>query len=550
MSQVNVTNQKTLPWHMGALALYAAAALIFIDHGLNPQRVILGAGEDPSAFMWFLAWWPYALGHHLNPFYTHFVWQPGGVNIAWTSSTPVLGLLVWPVTALGGALLAYNLLTLAAPVLAAIGAYALCLYVTRQPPAAMLGGYLFGFSTYELAQSIGHLNLAFTLFVPLLLLVVLARLDGALERHTACGAAAVLLTCQFGVSVEVFATSLFFGALAWLLALVCFPARRPALGRLVLDGLYAAPLLLIFISPSLWAMFELPHQFSVSPAWPSEFSTDLLNLLVPTVTTKLGGALAAPLTRHFTGFPAEQDGYFGFLLLGLLAAFCRRHSAFFGVLLGIIILLSLGPVLHVAGIATGLPLPWALGEKLPLLGAALPARFVLYAWLLAAIMIALWVAEPPAGPVRSRRMLLSRLACLLLLPSIYAGQPDPALHFFAPGRVTAVLGPHPRLLILPFGVAGDSTFWQMQSNFSFAQTGGYLGSEDGYLQGDLAMMRLYDGLPAPGLTADFAAFCRHSGTDYVVATPGTPADVLADVESLDWPARRVDEVTVFTVPHG
>jgi hypothetical protein len=542
-------NSGAWRWHVGAAVLYAAAALLFIDRGLPFDRGILGLGPDPQQFIWFLAWWPFAISHHLNPFFSAYDWQPAGVNLCWMTSVPLLALLAMPVTWAGGPMLAYNILIIAAPALAALGAYALCLYITRQPPASILGGYLFGFSAYEMAQSLSHLNLSFTVFVPLLLLVGLARLDGVLPRRRAVLWVVVLLAAQFGVSVEIFATEVFFGGIAWALAWACYPARRMVLNRLANDSLYATPVLVVVLAPVLWIMFGWPHHFAVPSGWVEGFSTDLLNLVVPTITTKLGGLLMVPLTRHFTGFALEQDAYLGVLLLGIVIAFCARHNRFFGLLFGVILLLSLGPFFRAGGVATGVPLPWQMAERLPLLRAALPARFMIYESLLAAVIAALWVAECPAGKQRSRRMQLAALACLLLLPSLYPDQGDPRLKFFVPGRVQEVLGARPKLLILPFGMAGNSSFWQAQSQFAFTQTGGYLGAPDVSLQTDVPMLTLYEGDDVPDLAPDLAAYCRHTGTDFVVATSHTSPVIMAAVKSLGWPARRVDDVTVFTVPH-
>jgi len=118
-------------WHVGAICLYAALSVALIDGGASITRNILGLSSDPLLFIWFLAWWPFALAHHLPPLYSTFVWQPVGIDLVWTTCIPFLALLAAPVTLLGGPVLAYNLLNLLAPVLAAAGGYALCLYITR-----------------------------------------------------------------------------------------------------------------------------------------------------------------------------------------------------------------------------------------------------------------------------------------------------------------------------------------------------------------------------------------------------------------------------------
>ena len=73
---------KTWRRHGLALALYAAASFLFIDHFTSLTRYILGFGRDPGIFMWFFAWWPWSLAHHLSPLHTDLVWQPQGLNLA------------------------------------------------------------------------------------------------------------------------------------------------------------------------------------------------------------------------------------------------------------------------------------------------------------------------------------------------------------------------------------------------------------------------------------------------------------------------------------
>jgi hypothetical protein len=53
----------------------------------------------------------------------------------------------------------------------------------------------------------------------------------------------------------------------------------------------------------------------------------------------------------------------------------------------------------------------------------------------------------------------------------------------------------------------------------------------------------------PDFAAAFAVFCRRTGVDDVVAAPGTAAPELAALRALDGTAQKIDDVTVFTVPH-
>ncbi len=412
--------------------------------------------------MWFLAWWPYALGHHLYPLYTTLIWQPVGLNLGWTTSVPLLALAVAPVTLTLGPVAAYNVLMLLAPKAAsACAAYALCWRLTRVWPAALAGGYLYGFSAFEMAHGSQHLNLSSNACMPLLLLLALERAGGRLGRCRFIVLAGVLLAAQFLISAELCATAMLTAGLAWALGWGV-RAWRGALALLAPEALAAGVLAALLVSPVLYAMFALPHDMRLPAHWPVIFSTDLLNLVVPTRDTAVGGTALWRVSMRFPGFMVEQGGYLGLPLLLLIIIFIRRQERdrgrFFAGVLACIVLLSLGPQLWLDGVRTNLPLPWALIRHLPLLGAALPARLMLYAALASAVMAALFIAQAPEGAARWTALRLTGLACLALLPMPHAVSSVPYSTFFVPGRVQQALGPQPRLLILPFGITGPIVF--------------------------------------------------------------------------------------------
>jgi hypothetical protein len=522
-------------------------AWVAVEHGASLMKTVDGGASEPFAFIWFLSWWPWALSHHIDPFYTALVWSPHGLNLAWLTSVPVLSLAMAPVTWAFGPVLSFNLLNLAAPVLAGGSVYALCLYVTGVPEAALAGGWLFECSSYQMSRQNEQLNLEFTALMPCLLLLALARLDGRIGRTATVMLGALVLTCQFGISLEIFATAVVCGGLVWLLAYGMLAPRRAALRLLAVDGVCAAPLFLVLVSPMLWALFALPDRTALPKGWPDFFSTDLFNLIVPTGTDRFGGTALAAFNRHFPGFPSEQSGYLGLPLLAILWAYLRRGHWFSGLIFAGAVLLSCGAHLWLLGRQTGIVLPWALFQHLPLLGNALPSRLMLYAALTAAIIPALWVAEATAGKKRNLRLGACLVAVLCLFPASRPVQPIPFSPFFAPGRVQAILGDHARILILPFGFSSPAAFWQAENHFGFAQAGGYLGYPPVELQGNTSVMRLFFGLDSPDLPAAFAAYCRDTGTQYVVAAPGSAPALSAAMTAIGWKMRQAGDMKVFTV---
>jgi hypothetical protein len=519
-----------------------------LAHGAPLTRSILGMSSDPLQFVWCLAWWPHALLYHLNPLHPRLVWQPAGVDLVWMTSVPVLALLMAPVTLCWGALLSYNLLTIAAPVLAACAAYALCLVLTRRPGAAFCGGLAYGFCTYEMAETLEHLTLDFTLMLPLLLLIVLLRLADRLSRLRAAGLFALGLAVQFYISMEVALTSLVFGGVAWALALAFFPARRVVLRRLVLDGVVAGLLALPLLAPYLWDIVTTKRDIFVPENWSYIAAARAGGLLVTT----------PPVVMYSAGVPAgnswllrlpQHDFTTGLPILLLLAAFfwAERRTArarLLGWLLLVIFACALGPQLWLGGRFTGVVLPWRLMLDVPLLGAALPVRFLLQASLLVAVVLAIWVSR--SENFWRKAAVCAAVGVTLMAPHV--ATPVPFSSFFRPGVVQAALGARARVLILPRETADASSFWQAQAGFGFSQTEGYLGMPPVAALSDAGVRDLILNHAAPRLGAEIAVLAARTGTQYVLAGPGTAAAVLAQVRSLGWKVRQVDDTLVFTVP--
>ena len=150
----------------GGVAFLAYLAVSFLVLGLpvaaHPEsRIAGGLFTDPQIFIWSLAWWPHAILHGENPFVTHAIWAPGGFDLAWATSVPLLAIVLAPVTWLFGATFAYNVAVVLMPALAAWTAFLLCRRLTRGAFwPSLAGGYLFGFSSYVMSASLTHVHTA------------------------------------------------------------------------------------------------------------------------------------------------------------------------------------------------------------------------------------------------------------------------------------------------------------------------------------------------------------------------------------------------------
>jgi hypothetical protein len=532
--------------HGTAVALYTALALLFVDHGVSLTHRILGTGTDPFIFIWYFAWWPFALAHHLALFRTDLVWQPAGISVPWTTAVPALALPLAPITRAAGPVVAYNIVTLAAPVIDAWAGFWLCRRLTRRFVPALIGGFLYGFSSYVMAQDLSAPNLAVAICPPLLVLVALSRLSGHTGRGTAVAAGTALLVLQFLISAEIAAIVVLFGGLALTLAALYRVADRAALRALAVDGSLACLCVTFALSPILWHMMLSRNEISLPKSWSVYFTADILNFVIPS-RNNLWSELSRTTLPNFNGALHEQDAYIGLPWLAVIALFmCSQPSQRWLVVLFVVLAIaSLGPVLWVGGRYSGAPLPWALFSHLPLLKDALPTRFALFVSLCAAVIAALWLAGS------ARRYKWGALVVLSLLPAPHLSEAVPASSFFAPGEVQAQLGANPRLLVLPFAINGAAVYWQQENEFGFRQSGGYLGFPPPQMLRFPAVQDLFRNTAPPGLTADIAAFAIATKTDFVIVGPGTSPPIAAAIRQLGWPQHDIDDVTVFTVPpHG
>ncbi|WP_297367249.1 hypothetical protein [Acidocella sp.] len=535
-------------WHLGAIGLYLAAAYGIIAHGAGVTTQIWGAGSDVYAFIWFFAWWPYAVSHHAGLLYTALAWQPWGVHLGWTTCVPLLALIFAPVTLTLGPAAAYNLAMLAAPVVSGFASWLLCLRLTGNRWAALIGGFLFAFSGYEMAECLEELNLAYNFAPPLLVLLAVRRMNGEISRWMAIGGVIATLTAVFYLSVETFATTIVFGVGAWLLALVMLPDWRGRLLGLLGEGSVAMVGVVLCCAPFLMPML-MYRDVQIPLSWAYFHVAHLGGLVVPSPRIMLTDPrLGREWQYGFCGWLPENDAVTGLPLIAMLGLLARERGGqaamrFAFMLLLVILLCSLGPNLWWNWRQTPIILPWRLVVGLPLLGSALPVRFLAYSSLLVAVLCALWLAGG------RRRMALGAFACLMLMPAPHPVKPVPLAALFQPGRLQAVVAmPHPRVLILPGWDQDASPLWQAQNQFGFAATRGFLGMPPAKEMKFPGLVDISFGLRPAGVGGQIRQYCFATGTQFVLAPPDVQPDLLALFEGFGWPMKQVDGFAIFTVP--
>ena len=177
---------KESPVGWEAIVIYTAVALLFGRHTIAHAGSVFPGINVPDSWElnWPFAWFPYALTHGLNPWYTHAQWAPTGINVAAATSFPLLAMVFAPVTWIWGPIVSANLANLGATVVTAWATYLLCRYVSKNRAAALIGGATVGFGTYLLLQMWAGHTLLTVFFCPqFAALAVLRYLDGAIGRR-------------------------------------------------------------------------------------------------------------------------------------------------------------------------------------------------------------------------------------------------------------------------------------------------------------------------------------------------------------------------------
>jgi hypothetical protein len=526
-----------------------ALATLVMGRGVvaSPRAAAIGdRGADKTIFMWSLVWWPHALRHGIDPFTSHAVWQPQGIDLAWVTSMPGLSVLAFPMTWIAGPVTSYNVLAVLAPALAAWTTFLLAWRLTDALWPALLAGYIFGFSAYEIAQSAGHLNLTVVFIVPLCGLLVAERYANRLARRWFISLLALALGLQLWFSTELLTTlalvGTIVGVLAWLggqegeerarVAAICGESAV----ALLCAGIVGLPYLIhafVVTGPS-FAPVRSPYRQAI----------DVLNVVVPTHSVWLRPPGSHSVASHFTANPVEAGGYLGAPLLLLLAlAACRRTRPRLQTLLLLalvaVAICAFGSRVRVGG-HTILPGPWEIPAKLPVTRAILPARLSLYVALFVALVCSLWLAE--GGRYMRARWALALVAAIAIFPNpsrAFWTTRVPNPHFFAGG---GALERSDVALVLPFGKSGWSMLWQAEGDMRYRMIGGYVGNRP---PEEARWADVYHGLitgrPPLGRQR-FARFLTAHGATVVVVAPGTKPALRHLARTL--PATRIRDADV------
>ena len=393
--------------HLSALVFYTLLALLLTwPLAAHFATHVPGDGIDDPALAWNLWWIKARLVDQLNPDIFHADWMfwPIGINLGFYTLTPLNGLLSVPLQTGLSLVVASNLILLSSFVLGGYGTFLLVRYLLRgdwgleigdassQSPISnpqslipALCGVLYAFASSKLFYaSLGQFNIASSQWIPFTVLCVLRT--GERRRWQDAVLAALFLTFQAWAELTYATFLLIFIGLYVLWVLGSGYSERASrspftiLPPFLLLGLLFA----LGIFPFLWAM--LPDMaaegdfFTSGGGFSDIFSADLLGYLVPTRLHPWLGEWVAGLP-----FPNDkgQHIFIGYSAMALAAAGTvhlwrrqRWQGLFWPMTTFVFWLLTLGPLVRIAGQNTPIPGPFALVSLLPFFnGNRYPSRY-------------------------------------------------------------------------------------------------------------------------------------------------------------------------------
>ena len=466
-------------WTTTAFLGYLVLSFLFFGTRLapHPQTTLIGdLYADPQIFVWSFAWMPHALLHGENPLYTHEIWAPSGFDLVWGTSVPALALAFAPLTLAFGPFLSYNAACIVVAALAAWSAFLLCRHITGALWPSLVGGYLFGFSSYMLGSELDHIHTTGVFVFPLVALLVLRFLEANLSSRMFTVALAALLALEAYISTEILFTLTLALVCSLVLAFALAGQMRPRLLTLVGPIAYGYALAAVLAAPIFY--YAVKGYSARPPAGSEEFVSDLVNFIVPT-SVSFGGWWTTGLAERFPANIVERGAYLGAPTLLIVCwygfAFWRTAAARFLISSFVVAAIaSLGSWLTVDGHRL-ITLPWIHLAARPLFDNMAPARLSAFAALAAAVIVSIWSAS--AATRLWIRALVSGLAVLAVAPNVawqeWANSPKvPTL--FTTGLYQSCLGRGENVMALPFGAAGNSMLWQADSAFWFHLVGGYV----------------------------------------------------------------------------
>lgn len=478
--------------------VYLAIAVVIewqVWSGHPTSDMSCGCG-DPALFVWSFGWVAHAVAHGQNPFFSHAIFHPDGVNLLANATAPLFGFVLAPVTWIFGPIAAVNVANTLAPALGGVSTY----WATRRTlrlvrPAALVAGAIVELSPEVVGNAaVAHLMMGMVAFVPIIGVCIhelFVRQSGPPWRWGLILAATLI--GQFFSGTELLAIVGIVGGLMIIssLAVIAWLAIRGsasamARGRHAVTGLaVTAAVTGVALAYPAWFALAGPRHIN-GPPWPDVVGTVLSSASPHRFVSVLGAGQAGGLYQlaGYFGPVRVSNEYLGvgaLVVAALAVVVLWRRSATW-----VLAAIGLGSAWLSLGTAPGgsVPIrPWALFVHLPVVVGLMPTNFNVVTVIAVAGLVGLFVDRVwRLGRGRMRiasAAVAAALAAVVIAPLATAWPlPLTATHVSVPAWFTTTAPTLPAdsvVLAIPFaGPPGYSRpmVWQSVGGMHVAIVGG------------------------------------------------------------------------------
>lgn len=429
--------------HTSAWISYATLALYLTAPAITQLGTkVIGDGGDSPQNLWDIAWiHGWLIGHH-QLYFTHQLLAPEGANLAWMTLALPINAAAALFTPLLGLVASYNLAVMLCLALDGASMF----YLARRIGLGWLGSWAAGMAfmtaPHFVGEALGHIHELQAFFMVTFLIVLWDLLESESPRWWKYVALGGIWAVTF-YAIEDYA--LYEVAAAVLVAL-CHPAldgtrlRRLWAARM---GWALSAVIGVAAASPLWTMLIWgPAAVTTSTAaqtTATPYVVDALELLTPDPwgpfwwLRPVWGLAPGLVMAAFPGYLAWGAIATAAVVRKTMDAATRgvlRVSAVGMVVFGV---LELGPYLHIAGYATGIPLPYLLLSHVPVWDDTLPQRLAVLTSLFASLLVgavvghlSLAISAKGLG-LRAEALLVASCLALMAIGSSYLPYPMTAL---------------------------------------------------------------------------------------------------------------------------
>jgi hypothetical protein len=379
----------TYLWVIAAFA--AITALYFYPTFPSFGTAIIGPPEDNTMFTWFLWYGSRAIADpSLHFFHTTLMYHPEGMGL-WFANYFYVGVVVAVfLKPLLGLAATYNILVLLSFVLSGLSAYLLIRYLIGDGIAAFFGAFIYAFNPMHFGHALHHPSVASLQFLPLYILFIIRanRHGGWVNRGLAAGVLALAGYCDWNYLIYGWLCLGFLFLWTWLRERrISLEAVMNILGIGIGSFMLTAPVLI----PML--LEGIQHTNTTYLPGHNIFVADLWGFVIPSAFHPFSGyRWVQQINGSMTGPPWESAVYLGWInIILVLMALMKglKQSLPYLTAFLICVLFALGVELHIGGWLTGIRLPYALLESVPLLKHARnPSRVMAFGYIFWAILCA------------------------------------------------------------------------------------------------------------------------------------------------------------------